>query len=51
MSGGRQATGGLRLVERVLVEVEGADVMPRLCQVRGHAAAHVAQADEGDACH
>ena len=34
--------------ERVLGQVEGAHLVPRLDQVRGHTAAHVAEADECD---
>src|SRR3546814_8707058 len=34
--------------ERLFAEVEGADVVARLREVRGHAAAHVAESDKGD---
>ena len=37
-----------RAAQRLLAEVEGANLMPRLGEVRRHAAAHVAEADECD---
>ena len=42
---------GLGAGQRVLAEVEGHHLMPRLGEVRGHPAAHVAKPDECDACH
>src|SRR3546814_17882593 len=39
------------LGERRLGQVERQHAMPRLRQIRGHAAAHIAQADESDGCH
>jgi hypothetical protein len=47
LSAGRQPA--LRSVERLGRKVEGADVMSGLRQVRGHAAAHIAEPDETDA--
>jgi hypothetical protein len=38
----------LRSVERVRAQVEGVHRMPRLHEIRGHPAAHIAEADEGD---
>ena len=52
--GGRGSSGTTtfdRVAHRLGDEVEGADLMPRLGEVRGHPAAHVAKADECDACH
>ena len=37
--------------ERLGREVEAGDLVPRLQQVAGHRAAHVAETDEADACH
>ena len=45
--GGRAAAVD-RLLDRFRNQVEGADLMPRLGEVRRHSAAHVAQADECD---
>ena len=48
--GRRRARGAARLgaQQRILAEIEGAHLMPRLGEVRGHPAAHVAEPDECD---
>ena len=46
-----QQPPSLRLLDRFRHEVEGADLMPRLGEVRRHPAAHVAKADECDLRH
>ena len=48
---GDRAAIGLGAGERVRAEVEGHDLMPRLGEVGGHPAAHVAKPDECYACH
>ena len=48
---GARAAAGLGPAQRVLDEIEGAHLVPRLGEVRGHAAAHIAEPDEGYPCH
>jgi len=46
-----QAASRLGTIERIGRQIVSANIMPRLGEVRGHPAAHIAQADECDAGH
>ena len=46
-----EAPGLFRFVERIGGEIEGADIMPRLCEIRGHPAAHIAEPDKSYSRH
>ena len=49
--GGAARAAAFGALQRGLGEIEGDDVVAGLGQVRGHAAAHIAEPDECDSCH